>query len=115
MTIRTSSLSLVTLEALSDELMKIAAAQEAKETQQSRSDRFKKFLKSTALIGAGAGAGYGAGMVAEKAFEKLLGPKWNTLPLSSKLRILGVAAGLASAGAFVGREWLAHERREALK
>lgn len=115
MTIRTFSLSSVTLEALSDELMKIAAAQEAKETQQSRRDRLKKYLKSTALISAGAGVGYGAGMIAEKAFEKLFGPKWNSLPLSSKLRILGAAAGAASVGALAAREWLAHERSEALK
>lgn len=106
---RTSSLSLVTLEALSDELVKIASAQEGQNA------RFKKFLKSTALIGAGTGAGYGAGMLAEKAFQKFLGQKWEAMPVSSKTRLLGAAIGLAAAGAFVGREWVGHERKEAVK
>lgn len=109
MTIRTSSLSLVTLEALSDELTKIAAAKEE------RNARLKKFLKSTAIIGAGTGAGYGAGMLAEKAFKKALGAKWEQMPIASKTKLLGAAVGLASAGVFVGREWLGHERKEALK
>lgn len=109
MTIRTSSLSLVTLEALSDELMKIASAEE------DRKLRLKKFLKSTAIIGAGTGAGYGAGMLAEKVFQKALGQKWEKLPVSSKTRLLGAAIGLASTGAFIGREWLGHERKEAVK
>ena len=99
----------VTLEALSDELTKIAADREE------RNARLKEFLKSTAIIGAGTGAGYGAGMLAEKAFKATMGPKWKKLPLASKSRLLGAAVGLASTGAFVGREWLGHERKEALK
>jgi hypothetical protein len=100
---------LATVEALSDELRKIASAQEG------RNARLKKFLKSTAVVGAGTGAGYGAGMLAEKAFQKALGQKWEKMPISSKTRLLGAAIGLASAGAFVGREWTAHERKEAIK
>lgn len=104
---KTSSRSLVMQEALRDELLKIAAVD--------KDDRFKKFLKSTALIGAGTGLGYGAGMALEKAVQKAFGAKWATVPGAQQAKLLGAAAGLTAAGAYVGREWLGHERREALK
>lgn len=108
-TTKTSSLSLVTLAGLFDELTKISSAEEQGNPQ------LKKFLKSTAIIGAGAGAGYGAGMLADKAFRHAFGKKWDVLGHNQKTKLVGAAIGLATAGMFVGREWMGHERKEALK
>lgn len=108
-TTRTSSLSSDTVVGLFDELSKIASEQKPGNPQ------LKKFLKSTAVIGAGAGAGYGAAMIADKAFQHAFGAKWAALGSPSKKKLIGAAIGLATAGVLVGKEWNAHERREALK
>lgn len=109
MTTRTSSLSSDTVAGLFDELTKISSDEKNEHV------RLKKFLKATAVIGAGAGAGYGAGMLADKAFHHAFGTKWQSLPTPTKNRLVGAALGLATAGAFVGKEWLGLERKGATK
>lgn len=95
---------------LFDELGKIAEVKKKPD-----SGRFKKFLKNTAIISAGTGAGVGAAELAQKALEKAFAGRWAGIPSPTKRRLLGAALGLASSGAFVAREWNAHERREASK
>lgn len=106
----TSTNSGATRAALLDELSKIAEA-----TQKPSNERLKKFMKSTAIIGAGTGLGYGAAMLADKGLSTALGSRWATLGTPAQKKLVGALLGLASSGAFVGREWLGHERKEAAK
>ena len=115
MTTKTSSLSSATLAALADELEKIAATPKPlpkKPEEKKPLSPAKKFLRNTAVIGAGTGAGYGGGMLAEKLIQKI---KNSPMPKDKKLRLLGAGLGLASGGAFVAREWIQHARKEAAK
>ncbi len=120
MTTKTSSLSSASLAALADELTKIAAAKKPahkkpaapKPEEKKPLSPAKKFLRNTAVIGAGTGAGYGGGMLAEKAIQKI---KNSPMPKDKKLRLLGAGLGLASTGAFVAREWIQHARKEAAR
>jgi hypothetical protein len=107
-TTKTSTDSSVTIVALRDELLKIAMSEESKR-------KLKNFAKSTATIAAGTGAGYGTAMLADKAFQKMLGHKWENLGSSQKKKLLGAGLGLTLAGSYVARSWLDKERKEANK
>ena len=113
MTTKTSSLRMVSLVALSNEFEKIASSQpEAKKP--TRGDKLKKWAKNTAIIGAGYGLGYGAGTLADKGLEKLLGNRWNNgWDVAKKRKYIGIATGLATAGAFISNQYLNKKRAEA--
>jgi len=92
--------------AFQDELLKIAMSE-------ARKSKLKNFAKSTATIAAGAGVGYGSAMLAEKAFLKMIGSRFSTLPQSQQNKILGAALGVSLAGSYVARNWLDKERAKA--
>lgn len=96
----------ISTEAMRDELLKISMSEESKK-------KLKNFAKSTATISAGAGLGYGAGMLADKAFQKMLGSKWESLGSPAKKKMLGAALGLTMAGSYVARRMLDKERQKA--
>lgn len=106
MTTKTFTDSSARVAALKDELLKIAVSEESKR-------KLKNFAKSTATIAAGTGAGYGAGMLADKAFQRMLGKRWESTGSSQKKKLLGAALGLSLAGSYVARGWLDKERRKA--
>lgn len=114
---KTSSLSLATLAALSDEVEKIAAKRKPPApppaTESPRKARLKKFLKNTAVISAGTGVGAGLGTAGDMLIQKYITK--STAPRETKLKWLGAALGLASTGALIGKEWLQHERQEAAR
>ncbi len=90
---RTSKPSSVIQLAFTDELEKIA------EEEVNNKQRFKKWLKNTALIAAGTGLGTGIAMVGDKGLRAGLGPTWKTLDPRTRLAILSAGAALTSSGA----------------
>lgn len=80
-----------TLEALSDELQKIAA-------DEGRKEKVKKWLKNTALISAGVGAGTAATMGIDKLVGSKLGPTWQSISPNTKKLVLGPLLGLSALG-----------------
>jgi hypothetical protein len=88
----TSSLSTVTLEALFDELEKIAESQQPSQ----RSQALKNALKTVALVSAGSAAGTGVAMLGHEVLRNTIGPYYSKLTPTTKLKILAPALALAS-------------------
>jgi hypothetical protein len=110
-TTQTSSpFTVESLAALSDELLKIAADQQAK-----KPSTFKKVLKNSLLVAGGYGVGHGVGMLADKGLGKALGDKWSKMVPESKKKWAYPALGAASAGAFLANEYLNYKRQQALQ
>lgn len=61
------TVEMVKFAGFSDELLKIAEDQE--ENRRFNKEKFKQFLKNTAVIGAGTGIGYGLGRAASSVFD----------------------------------------------
>lgn len=102
----TSSLPTVTVAAFRDELEKIALSAERKK-------KLKRWAKNTLAISAGYGAGHAAGMVGEKALKHFAGERFNKLPTSTKLKFVGPALGVATAGVTAASLHLRKKQQEA--
>jgi hypothetical protein len=89
-------------------MLKIAEAQGGP-----KQPTFKRWLKNTALIGAGYAAGHGAAMLAEKGVQKMMGRKWNKWQSPAKKRILRAGAGFATAATFLAAENMIRQRMKA--
>jgi hypothetical protein len=76
-----------------DELEKIASE------RQPKNNKVKRWLKSTAIVSAGAGIGTGAYMGGERLAKKLVGKRWDRMNPKTRLAILGPASALAGYGA----------------
>lgn len=100
---RTSSVSSVGQAAFLDELEKIAE-------ELTRKEQMKRYLKSAALIAAGAGAGAGAVMLGDKAIQRIIGPSWAAMSPMVKNLIVGPAFGLATVGGIVGVQRMREEQ-----
>lgn len=110
----TSSLSTVSLEALADELLKIAA-ETGPAPEQKPGEKFKKWVKNTALIGAGYASGQAVGMLVERAAKKMVGPAWNRWQSPLKSNILRGAASIASIGAILALQEQEREKARRMK
>ena len=85
----TSKNSSAVLSGLFDELETISIAE-----QPTRKEQIKKWLKSTALITAGAGAGTAAGMLINKGLEKgMQSAPWRGLSPATRAKVLGALVG----------------------
>lgn len=74
-----------------DELVKISVSAEGQRARH----QAKKWMKNTALIGAGAAGGTGLAMLTDCYAPKVFGESWNQLSRAKKIAILSplVAAG----------------------
>lgn len=97
------------LNGLSNELLKIA------EAEQKKPSKLKRYLKNSAIIAGGYGLGHGLGMLADKGAKKAFGEKWTKMVPESKKRWIYPALGAASAGSFLANEYLNYKRQQALK
>lgn len=102
----TSSLPTATLAAFSDELEKIALSDENKK-------KAKRWVKNTAIVAGGYGAGHAAGMLAEKAVTHAFGEKFKKLQPATKMKLVGPALGLATAGSAAASLYFKKKREEA--
>lgn len=106
----TSSLSTATVAALSSELSKIAEAQFNEESRPT----FKKWLKTTAVIGAGYGAGRGVAELGGHLLGKVLGPKFSNMGTDKQKMVLKTIIGLSAAGGAVAAQNMAYKKWKAL-
>lgn len=106
----TSSLCTATVAGCSSELLKIAEAQ----TDTEERPTLKKWLKTTAVIGAGYGAGRGAAELGAHVLGKLVGPKFRTLATPAQAAVLKTIVGLSAAGGAVAAQNLAYKKWKAL-
>lgn len=109
---KTSPLSLLhtaSHAALSDELLKIA-----QEAQAPKPAGFKRWVKNTALIGAGYGLGHGtAHLLDEKVLRPLVGEKWKKWNSPRKAGLMRAFMGITAAGGMLAAENLAYQRWKA--
>lgn len=102
------SVPLATRAAVFDELMKIA-----EEVKPKNSDKFKLWLKNSALVAAGAGAGTAASMVLDKLVGDHLGKTWQNVSPKTKARIIGPLLGASTMGAILAAKKLQEARKKA--
>lgn len=85
-----------------DELEKIS------EAAPSKKEKFKKWLKSTAVLSAGYGIGHGSAY----AIDRVLSKNLNTIPLTVKHKMLGPAVGIGGAAASYSiKKMIEHHRK----
>jgi hypothetical protein len=106
---QTSFEHLVGRAALFDELEKIA---EASPDAAANRDKFKKWLKNSAIVAAGAGAGTAATMVVDKLLGDKLGKAWQGISPATKMLIIGPLVGLSVMGASYGGHKVLTERKK---
>lgn len=100
----TSSLSSARLAGLSDELQKIS------EATQSRGEKLKKLLSTSALVAGGAGAGAAVTTVADRFLKNNLGSLWKNTDPKVKTFVVGPLLGVATLGSIMAAKALAKER-----
>lgn len=101
----TRTFSLASATAFTDELVKIAQANQKK-------GQFKKWLKDTSIVAAGTGLGTGAYMLGERALTKKLGPKWGSLTPATRRSVAGAASAAATVGGLLLAHKLAKEKKQ---
>lgn len=103
-----------TLAACFDELEKIAQdAAAPAPVQRKKGPGFKKWMKNTAIIGAGVATGTAAGMLTEKALSVLGGAKWKGLPAGTRRAALTPVIAAAGIGTMIAGERMMRKRIEA--
>lgn len=101
----------VMMAACVDEFQKIA--EEALQVPEQKKVTFPRWMKNTAIIGAGVGTGTAVGMVTEKALMHFGGPLWHSLSPTTKRMVLGPAIAGAGIGTALAGDWMMRKRVEA--
>lgn len=106
MTSRTSSLSGVSLAALFDEIEKLAA------DESKTKSRLKRIAKVGLTAGAGSLAGYGAGVLVDRAAQKMMGERYKKWPVGTRMKVVLPLLGLSMVGWHAAQEYANEARRK---